>query len=97
MYSAVHSSDGSSFFYSCALRLPRLSTPASSASFVVEALVGQDWALDTSDDSLPLVWLSNLTGSVSVVDKSTSKESACSSTFPHINGGVFASSNFASW
>lgn len=54
------------------------SVSVSSTGLVVEALVGEDWSLDASDDSLPLVWLANLTGSVSVVDEFTTEESACS-------------------
>jgi len=66
-----------------------------SSSFVVEAFMGKDWTLHTSDNSEPLMCLADLTSLVRGVDKSSSEESACSMALPHIVGGFFTTSNSA--
>jgi len=68
-----------------------------STSFIVQSLLWEDWTFDTSDDSSPLMWFANLTGSVFLVSKSSSKESTGCSIFPHIVDWASSWSNLASW
>jgi len=42
-------------------RLGSSDTSATSASLVVQSLLGEDWTSNTSDDSSPLMWPANLT------------------------------------
>lgn len=69
----------------------------STAGLVVESLARQYWSLDASDHSLPLMWLSNLTCPDSLVNASSTKESAASAVGPHVDGGSAALANSASW
>ena len=58
-----------------------------STMFVIEAFVGKDWSLHTSDDSLPLVWLSNLTDFVFGVEQFTTEKYKRNGGLRHVLGG----------
>lgn len=66
-------------------------------SFVVEALVGQNWTSDAFHDSLPGMWLSSFTGADLLVGELSSEESAGGPVLPVVDGGVLAGSDLASW
>lgn len=79
-----------SFIRSC-----KSSSVSFSSSFVVEAFMGKDWTLHTSDNSEPLMCLADLTSLVIGVDESSSEESACGMALPHIVYGSFTTTNYA--
>jgi len=72
-------------------------TSATSASLVVQSLLGEDWTSNTSDDSSPLMWPANLTDAALLHWESSSKESACRSIFPHVEDWALSCSDLASW
>ena len=67
------------------------------ACFVVKSLVGKNWTSNALDNSLPCVGLSRFTHVSRLVGDLSSEESTSCSALPHINGGVLARSDLASW